>query len=106
MAEVEKMTLSVSFEEKWEFLATFWIKNREKLQPSAREALDASHRSASKKCDFLFSFLRTKEVALCDKMESRIKSTENSLRRAEAERPMDKACQKQCTLLRQTLSTA
>ena len=48
MAEVEKMTLSVSFEEKWEFLATFWIKNREKLQPSAREALDASHRSASK----------------------------------------------------------
>ena len=49
MAEVEKMTLSVSFEEKWEFLATFWIKNREKLQPSAREALNASHRSASKK---------------------------------------------------------
>ena len=34
MAEVEKMTLSVSFEEKWEFLATFWINKAEILLPS------------------------------------------------------------------------
>ena len=41
------MTLRASFEEKWEFLATFWIKNGEKLQPSAREALRCEASSAS-----------------------------------------------------------